>query len=136
MLIRDIVADVIAILKHPQFCISFSPPCFPHHPLGVCGRDKSITASHDHEKWAGYLLHHALKVEGLQLFTRLRLVGSFQAIDKCLARQLGSPIKVFREVVCATVSNYGLQSRLECGCTGSIISTEADSHQSDALRIH
>src|SRR5258708_13011423 len=113
MLVRDVVTDVVAVFEHPEFCFSSG---LRDHLFGCTGRNNSIQASHDHQQRTLHLLHYALEIKGLQHSTRSRLVGNLEAIDKGLARQKGTLLKVGGEVIGPGVANSRLATSLE-GCS-------------------
>jgi hypothetical protein len=60
MLIGNIVTDVVAILKKPEFCVF---ACFCRYALPLGWWHKPILASLDNEQWACNLLRYTLQVE-------------------------------------------------------------------------
>src|SRR5712691_11253190 len=78
MFIRNVVADVIAILKHPQFRHA---ACLRCYALPLFRWYKSVATAHDDQQRACYLLRHTLQVEVLQLVESILLVSSFEAVD-------------------------------------------------------
>src|SRR5947208_10563667 len=77
VLVNDVVADVVAVLKHPEFRY-FTRLC--RHPRCVRRGNKSIPASHDDQQRTVYLLHHALEIKCLQFRARFRLACSFEPV--------------------------------------------------------
>src|SRR5216683_2087687 len=111
MLVRDVVADVVAVLEQPQFCPAarlcrdtFSLFCW-HKPVAY---------SLDDEQGASNLLRHSLQVELLQFVHRVFNSRAFKAIDVRFAAYQGSLREVLAGVIRAAVLDGRPQFTLEC----------------------
>ena len=86
MLVRNVVADVIPVLKHPQLCLY----CFGCYALTLFRRHKHVATAMDYQQGALYLFRHTLQVELLQLVERILLVSGFEAVYLCFAASRGA----------------------------------------------
>src|SRR2546430_1759136 len=133
MFIRNIVTDVIAILKHPQFrpaagLCRYAFPCLCWH--------QPVATTLDHQQRLLYLLHHTLQVESLQLVECLLLVGGFEPVNQRIAAYLRTPLEVFSLVVGPTVFDRRLDPLFKCGGTYNELSAKTHTHQTYPSRIH
>src|SRR5947209_19222480 len=60
MFVRDVVADVIAVFKHPEFCPA---ACLGGYALPLFRRHKPVAAALDDQERTCYPLCHPLQVE-------------------------------------------------------------------------
>src|SRR6266566_5431610 len=105
VLIRNVVADVIAILKHPQLCCAARFRCYA---LPLFCRHKPVAAPLNHQQRALYLLRYSPQIELLQFVECLLLVSSFEAVHHRLATYHRAVFEVGSLVIWTTVFNHRL----------------------------
>jgi len=129
MLVRNVVADVIPILKHPQLCLD----CFRRYALTLFRWHKPVATAMDYQQEALYLFRHTLQVELLQLVERILLVSGFEAVYLCFAAYHGAPFEVLSLIVRPTVFNRGLYPVLKSRGTYSELASKAHAHYTHAV---
>src|SRR5258706_5212881 len=112
MFVRDVVADVIAVFKHPEFR---SAACLGCYALPLFCRHKPVAAALDDQERTCYPLYHALQVELLQLIERILFVSSLEAVNHRVTAYAGAAFEVRCLPVLPANFNRGLYAMLKHG---------------------
>ena len=102
MLVNDVVADVVAVLKHPEFRVA---ACLSRYTLPLFRRHKPVAPALDHQQRTPYFLRYPQQVELLQLVECVLLARSFEAVYHCFAAYHRTVFEIGSLVVRTTIFN-------------------------------
>src|SRR5258708_13050425 len=100
--IRNVVTDMVAILKHPQLCPA---ACFLCYAPSLRGWYKPIQCALDDQQRTLNLLRHTSQVELPQFVERILLVSGFETVNQRFAAYLRAPFEVLGLVIRSAVFN-------------------------------